>query len=103
MRRNAIILLALVSLSGCADRAAQESAKKTQELVTDTTTPVTVALSGSMDLEETLEVTGAFATSEQSTVGPAVAGRLVAVYVRDGDSIRIGQAIAQQAAAYFKV
>ena len=96
MRRNAIIVLALVSLSGCADRAAQKSAAKTQELVTDTTVSVTVARSGNMDLEENLEVTGSFATSEQSTVGPAVAGRLVAVYVRDGDSVRIGQAIAQQ-------
>ena len=98
-RRNAIILLALIPLVGCADRAAQESAAKTQKLVTDTTVPVTVAKAQKRDLVENLEVTGAFATSEQSTVGPSVSGRIVAVYVRDGDTVSAGQAIAQQETA----
>lgn len=96
IRRTALIALALLSLTGCVNRAAQQQAKVTQKIVTDPTVPVKVQPAKTMDLNETLEVTGAFATSEQSGVGPAVAGRLVAVYVRDGDAIRAGQPIAQQ-------
>lgn len=96
IRRTALISLVLLALTGCVNRAAQQQAKVTQKIVTDPTVPVSVAPSKVMDLEETLEVTGAFATSEQSSVGASVAGRLVAVYVRDGDTVRAGQPIAQQ-------
>ncbi|MBS1723504.1 MAG: efflux RND transporter periplasmic adaptor subunit [Armatimonadetes bacterium] len=95
-QRTALILAALFTVTGCVDRGAQEQAKKTQQLLTDTTIPVTLATSQSMTLTESLEVTGAFATSEESSVGPGVPGRLTAVYVRDGDVVRAGQAIAQQ-------
>ena len=95
-RRTAFFTIALLLVSGCKDQASQDQAKRTQALLTDTTIPVRVARAQSMTLTENLEVTGAFATSEQSSVGPAVAGRLVSVYVRDGDVVRAGQAIAQQ-------
>ncbi|MBS1712839.1 MAG: efflux RND transporter periplasmic adaptor subunit [Armatimonadetes bacterium] len=90
------ILLAAVCAAGCVDRAAQSQAKKTQDLLADRTQAVDVASARTADLTETLQVTGSFTASQESSVGPAVAGRLVTVYVRDGDSVQAGQAIAQQ-------
>lgn len=90
-----VILASLLAVVGCVDRAAQSQAKKTQALVTDPTIAVQVASSTSADLDETVEVTGAFTTSEQSTVGANVGGRLTAVYVKDGDAVTAGQLIAQ--------
>ncbi len=96
MLRTALLIAILFTLTGCVDRAAQKLGKKTEELVTDTTVPVKVAAVTQQDLQDTFEVTGAIATSESSSVGPNVSGRLVAVYVKDGDPVKAGQAIAQQ-------
>lgn len=90
-----IILASLIALGGCRDQAAQKQAKATQALVSDPTISVRIASSSSMTLDDNLEVTGAFATSEQSTVGATVGGKLVAVYVKDGDSVSAGQVIAR--------
>ncbi|MCW5938692.1 MAG: efflux RND transporter periplasmic adaptor subunit [Fimbriimonadaceae bacterium] len=89
-------IVPLALLGGCVNRAAQEQAAKTEALIKDPTIPVVTALATTRDLEETLAVTGAITTSDQSQVGPAVPGRLVAVYVKDGDQVVAGQVIAQQ-------
>lgn len=96
MSRNSLILIALLGLGGCVNRSAQVQAKKTQEILTDSTIPVQVGKSTIENLEDNLEVTGAISSGEQSTIGSSVTGRLVSVYVRDGDSVRVGQPIAQQ-------
>jgi RND family efflux transporter MFP subunit len=83
-------------VGGCVNRAAQEQAAKTEALIKDPTVPVVTAVATKRDLEETLAVTGSITTSEQSQVGPSVPGRLVAVYVKDGDLVAAGQVIAQQ-------
>lgn len=95
MNRIALII-SLALVVGCADRAAQKSAKKTAELVNDRTIPVRVTASTKRTIDDELTVTGAFTTSEQSNVSANVGGRIVAVYVRDGDQVKAGQAIAQQ-------
>ncbi len=81
---------------GCVDRNAQKQAKKTQEILGDKSVSVIVESSKSMDLLENLEVTGSITSSEQSNIGASVAGRLVSVFVHDGQIVRAGQAIAQQ-------
>lgn len=94
-RTPLIFLGCLALVAGCVDRSAQSQAKRTQQIVTDPTISVQTARSTSMTIDESVDVTGAFATSEQSTVGANVAGRIVAVYVKDGDNVSAGQVIAR--------
>jgi HlyD family secretion protein len=87
--------LAALALAGCVNRAQQAQAKRTAELVSDPTVPVQVALAIQGDMDETVVVTGSIRAADESGVGAQAGGRLVAVYVRDGDSVGAGQAIAQ--------
>lgn len=91
----ALTLVALLA-TGCVNRAAQEQAKKTQEILEDPTRPVVVATVSTKTLSESLRVTGEVTTSQDAVVGAKVAGRIVSVYVKDGDSVSAGQVIAVQ-------
>ncbi len=82
--------------AGCVDREAQKQAKRTEELLGDPTVPVTVAAVRTETLLETLEVSGEITTSQDTSIGAQVGGRLVAVHVREGDFVAAGQVIAQQ-------
>lgn len=93
------VLCALVALGGCVDRAAQKQAKETARIVTDPTTFVTVEPAKTEDVPNYLNLTGQITTSEDVTVGAKNAGRIVAVYVKDGDQVSAGQAVALQETA----
>lgn len=90
-----MIAFGAVALSGCVDRAAQEQAKKTEEMVKDETVAVTVQAVSKQTLAETLEITGELATTTDSSIGSKVGGRLSAVYVQDGSAVSAGQVIAE--------
>jgi RND family efflux transporter MFP subunit len=90
------LVLAAIFAAGCVDRNAQQQAKRTETLVSDQTVPVIVAKVATADLAETLEITGSFTTAEDTSVGAKTGGRLVAVYVKDGDVVKAGQTIALQ-------
>lgn len=94
--KTLLILAIAISLApGCVNRNAQAQAKRTQTIVTDQTKEVQVASAETRDLEETLPITGEVATSEDANIGAKMPGKIVAVYVRDGDSVTAGQVIAQ--------
>jgi HlyD family secretion protein len=90
---TAVIALAM---TGCVDRQAQKQAQKTQELVNNPTRAVSVQPAKTQALVEYLNITGSVTTSEDTSVGPKQTGKLVAVYVRDGDNVSAGQLIATQ-------
>jgi HlyD family secretion protein len=96
--QNLAITAALASLAlaaGCVNRGAQAQAKKQEELISDPTQPVQVATVRAADMRETFEITGAIAAGDQSQVGSPVGGRVVSVYVKDGDTVSTGQVVAQ--------
>jgi HlyD family secretion protein len=99
-RKGGLLLMALavvgVAGSGCVDKAAQQQAKKTEQLVTDPTKPVFATPVAIQTLTQTIEITGEVTTSNDVTVGSKNAGRLVSVLVQDGDPVRRGQLIAEQ-------
>lgn len=95
LKTLAFAALAIVVAGGCVNRSAQEQAKKTQAIVTSPKKSVTVEDIATRDISETLEITGELATSLDSQVGAKVGGRLVAVYVKDGDRVSAGQVIAE--------
>lgn len=100
LARSRWILGALLAASmlagGCVDRAAQAQAKRTEELTADKTLPVTAAEATTREIIETLDVSGAIATVQDTTVGAKQSGRLVEVNVKDGDPVSAGQVIARQ-------
>lgn len=89
-----IAAMAVVSAGGCVNRAAQEQAKRTQAIVTDQTKEVAVSPAISKSITETLPITGEVTTSEDVSIGAKVPGKIVSVYVREGDSVSPGQLIA---------
>lgn len=91
-----LVLLAL-AMAGCkVDREGQARAKKTAEALSDPTVTVTAKDISYQTLQETLEITGQVATSSDSQVGAKNSGKIVAVYVKDGDPVSVGQTIAIQ-------
>jgi HlyD family secretion protein len=90
-----VISLAVMSGAGCVNRAAQEQAKKTQAIVTDPKKTVKVAPATTKTLSETLEITGEVTTSSDTQVGAKVPGKVIAVYVKDGDFVSSGQLLAE--------
>lgn len=89
----ALAILALTSV-GCVDRARQDQAKVTTQLVSNPTRPVTTQPIQFKTVSETLAITGQVTTSEDTQVGAKRSGRLVSVAVRDGDAVKAGQIIA---------
>ena len=98
----AVLTLTLcLVLAGCVDRQAQKQAKATQAIVSDPTQVVSVMPVVPTPLSDTLEITGQVTTTEDASVGAKQSGKLVAVYVKDGDPVSAGEVIAQQDVSSF--
>lgn len=95
LKTLALAALAAAIATGCVNRDAQEQAKKTQAIVTSSKKSVTVEPAITRDISETLQVTGELTTSQDSVVGAKVGGRVVSVYVKEGDRVGAGQLIAE--------
>lgn len=80
---------------GCVNRAAQDQAVKTAKTLADPSHAVTVQPAGTATLTDTVEVTGDVTASEDTTIGAKTPGKVVAVYVKDGDLVSAGQLLAQ--------
>lgn len=88
--------------TGCVDRAAQAQAKVTAEFLADTTKTVSTERVTSETLSETIEISGEVTASEDTPLSSRQGGRIVAVYVRDGDPVTEGQLLARQETAPFE-
>ncbi len=90
-----LIFAALVA-AGCADRGAQAEAAETRETLGDKTILVEGTTAKFENAEVTLELTGQITTSDDTVIGAMNSGRLVAMYVKEGDSVSAGQVIGKQ-------
>ncbi|RYG45649.1 efflux RND transporter periplasmic adaptor subunit [bacterium] len=99
MRDQIVVGIAILALgigaSGCRNTAAQEQAKQTQAITGDTTVVVETAPATIRPIAEELEITGQIATSADTQVSAKQGGRLVAIYVKDGDPVTAGQVLAE--------
>ena len=85
----------VLAAGGCAvDRKAQEQAKRTSEIVTNPVPVVSVQPARIESVTEELEITGEIVAGEDTTIGAKQPGRLVAIYVQEGDTVQAGQLIA---------
>jgi RND family efflux transporter MFP subunit len=106
MRRTLLLALAaliVIGAGGCVDRAAQKQNKLTAETLQNPVMPVTVQTAKRMTLTDSLEITGQVVTSDDVAVGAKVGGRVVSVYVKDGDPIRAGGTIAALDATSYRL
>lgn len=83
-------------VSGCVDREGLARNKKTEQLVQDPVMPVRTTKAETSAISQTIDITGEVTTSEEVLVGAKLPGKVVAVYVKDGDPVKAGQVIAQQ-------
>lgn len=90
-----LIFAALVA-AGCADRGAQAEAAQTRETLGDKTILVEGTTTKFENAEVTLDLTGQITTSDDTVIGAMNSGRLVAMYVKEGDTVSAGQVIAKQ-------
>lgn len=88
--------LGLAFLGGCVDRQAQQNAKATEKLVSNPVKVVSVLLPVVKDVDQTVEITGDLTTANDVTVGAKNPGRIVSVFVKDGDTVTAGQVLATQ-------
>ena len=85
-----------IGLTGCVDRSAQQQAKRTEKIAGDRSRAVEVTSPIQKTLEETLDINGQIATSEDTNVGAKQSGKLVMVTVQDGAQVTAGQVLAMQ-------
>ncbi|MEZ0326778.1 MAG: efflux RND transporter periplasmic adaptor subunit [Fimbriimonas sp.] len=85
---------AVLATAGCVDRTKQEQAKRTSDVVTDHVTRVTVQPARTESMTEELEITGDIVTGQDTVIGAKQPGKIVAVYVKEGDSVSAGSLIA---------
>src|SRR4051794_23376213 len=98
MNRNLTFILAgviVLAATGCVDRQAQDQAKKTAEQQADHTPLVSIQPISTANLTETLDITGDVTAGQDASIGAKTSGRLVSVYVKDGDTVAGNQVIAQ--------
>lgn len=99
LNRNAAyaaFLLSALLATGCVNREAQRQAKETEAIVSDPAVPVQTQPVTVRTIRETVDLTGSVTTGEDVQVGAKISGKLVAVYVKDGDFVSAGQALAVQ-------
>ncbi len=89
-------VFALLLIAGCVNRDAQKQAKETEAIVSDPAVSVAVKPASVETVSQTLEITGSVTTGSDAQVGAKSSGRLLAVYVKDGDPVAAGQVIAVQ-------
>lgn len=87
---------AVLMAGGCVDREAQKQAAKTKEFVSDPEKVVTTQKVATQTLVDEIEITGELTSGLDTQVNVKNPGKIVAVYVKDGDPVSAGQLIATQ-------
>ena len=97
MRNLGLAIVAIMiafGVGGCVDRKGQDAAKKTSEIVNDPLKDVSVTPVKVEDIQELLQVNGEIVTSDDAQISAQVAGKILAVYIKDGDTVSQGQVVA---------
>ena len=99
MRKSTLFIAAgllVFGLGGCVNREAQKQAKQTEQIVSDPVLSVSTTPVQAQNIDDTLEIVGQVTASEDAQVGPKQGGKIIAVYVKDGDKVTAGQILASQ-------
>ncbi|HZP82489.1 MAG TPA: efflux RND transporter periplasmic adaptor subunit [Chthonomonadaceae bacterium] len=91
-----------LALAGCRRGGETAATQATPAAAQTQATQVSVTPARRATISDTAEVTGALSALQDVTVGVKAAGKVVAVYAREGDLVRAGQVVAQQDTADFQ-
>ena len=96
-----------IPLTGCAKKESDDEDKIGKAKSAKATAPpaplqVNVTPVITKSLSETVDVTGTLSSLNDVTVGSKLAGKVIAVYSREGDAVRVGQIVAQMDATDFQ-
>ncbi len=88
------------SLAGCGKKEAVDEEKipkaaSSKTPVAKTPLQVSVVTVVTKTISQSVDVTGTLSTLNDVTVGAKLAGKIAAVYAREGDAVRAGQLVAQ--------
>jgi HlyD family secretion protein len=92
----ATLAVGAVGLAGCNRGGSAAAAKATQVAIQNPGTQVVVTPARVGSISDIAQVTGALNALHDVTVGVKAAGKVVAVYNREGDFVHSGQVVAQQ-------
>lgn len=102
MKRIVVLIFALVALaviiSGCGKKQ-QTSANRASEAAKESGVPVKVTKVSQGTIAQTLAVTGSLTALRDVQLAAKSLGRIQAVFVNEGDVVRVGQIVVQQDAS----
>ena len=84
----------VLAATGCVDREAQKQSKATEKVVNNPVKAVSIVMPTVDTVSEYVEMTGDVTAGEDTTIGSKQTNRVVAVFVKDGDSVTAGQLLA---------
>ena len=88
-------LSALALVVGCVDREGQQLAEETKAIVTSSVVEVSLATVERRSLLESLNISGEIVSPDDVSVSTKTPGRIIAIYVKEGESVTAGQTVAQ--------
>jgi HlyD family secretion protein len=94
--------VACLAAAGCKPKPSGERAPLLQPARSQAATQVVATPVATRTITQKIDVTGALNTLNDVTVGVKIAGKIAAVYFREGDRVRAGQIVAQQDTADLK-
>jgi HlyD family secretion protein len=89
-----LALAAVMTAGGCVDRAGQKAAVETAEVINDPLKEIAIQKPKTKSIQNILTVNGDVTTSDDTQISAQSSGKLVGVYVKDGDSVGAGQVVA---------
>ncbi len=94
----ALALFSIAALSGCNKKSPDAAPVPGAKSASLQSTPIQVSVTPVkiQPMSDNAEVTGALAALNDVTVSVKIAGKMAAVYFREGDVVRAGQIVAQQ-------
>lgn len=98
MRKYSLLAIAtVIGLTGCAkvDRVAQKEAKETQAIVNNPVAEVSVSPVTVKNVAQVFEINGEIATSTDAQISSTASGKIIGLYVKEGDSVSQGQVLAR--------
>ena len=92
------------NLTGCGKKETVDEEKipkaaSSKTPIAKTPLQVSVVTVTTKTISQSVDVTGTLSTLNDVTVGAKLAGKISAVYAREGDSVRVGQTVAQMDSA----
>jgi HlyD family secretion protein len=94
----ALSVFSIAALGGCGKKPAEPAAVPGGKAASVQAAPIQVSVTPVkiQPMSDTANVTGALAALNDVTVSVKIAGKMAAVYFREGDLVRAGQVVAQQ-------